>query len=484
MKSSSLSRRSLLQGLGLAPGLVPLLGQGMGRAAEKPRRLVVMAVPNGYTSDYVPVADGTSWKPKDVEFSPLKSLEPFRDKVLCLGGINIQNGIDTGLQVKGTGIAGHGILPFLLTGGKGVAGPAIPDGWSLSAGHPSVDQYVVQNMPDAKTRPFASLVLRPAKLSSGGYGNQPLSYTGRSQDGKTHNAPSIRDNPSKLFDELFGGGVDTGTLDKIRAQRRSILGFTSGQLKTLQTKVGKDDKVRVQNHLDGIAALERRLQGAAGAAACKAATKPDPANWSESQFNEKMNLTMRAQIEMTVAAMACDLTRVASHLWCSSNNNTIVFPWLAEKIPSLNEKWAGTETGGSGNNLRNHHTIAHNDGTLRREKNLVDGFFIENFAYFLQLLTETKDFDGKPMLDSTLLLYANMQRTGGGHQTDNLIWFLGGNVGNAFKMGRWLPALSGKIGQSAPTNGILTAIVNAMGCPQVDFFGDKIYGGEAMNLRV
>ena len=121
---------------------------------------------------------------------------------------------------------------------------------------------------------------------------------------------------------------------------------------------------------------------------------------------------------------------------------------------------------------------------MRREKNLVDGFFIENFSYFLRLLTDTKDFDGKPMLDNTLLLYANMQRTGGGHQTDNLIWFLAGNAGGAFKMGRWIPALSGKTGQMAPTNGLLTAIVNAMGCPQTDFFGDKAYGGEAPNLRV
>jgi hypothetical protein len=478
------SRRRLLEGLGVGAGLVPLLGRGPARAAERPRRLVVIGVPNGYTSDYVPLADGATWKAKDVEFSPLKSLEPYRDKVLVLGGINIQNGIDTARALKNTGIGGHAILPFLLTGAKGVPGPAIPDGWSLSSGGPSVDQYVVQNMPGAKQRPFESLVLRPVKLSSGGYGNQPMSYSGKCLDGRTHNAPTIRDNPFKLFDELFGTGVDTSTFDKTRAQRRSILDFNAAQLRQLQARVGKDDKIRVQNHLDGLAAVEKRLQSAGAAAACKGAMKPTDASlWVDAQSNPKMNLVMRSQIEMTVAALACDLTRVASFSWCQSNNNTITFPWLAEKIPSLNERWTGTETAGSGNNLRNHHTIAHNEGALRREKNLTDGFFIENFAYLVKLLSETRDFDGKPLLDNTLVLYTNMQRTGGGHQTDNLIWFLAGNCDGAFKSGRFLPNASGKAGQMAPTNGIFTAVVNALGCPPVTSFGDPAYGGELLTLR-
>lgn len=487
MSSPRFSRRSLVAGLGLGAGLVPLLAPRRARAqGGRPRRLVVITVPNGYTSDCLPIADGASWRAKDVEFSPLKPLEPWKDRLLILGGINIQNGIDTARQVKGSptaSIGGHAILPFLLTGARGVPGPSIPDGWSLSAGHASVDQYVVQNMPGAKSRPFESLVLRPVRLTASGYGNQPLSYSGRCLDGRTHNAPTIRDNPFKLFDDLFGGGVDGGTLDRIRAQRRSILDFTASQLRTLQARVGTEDRVRIQQHLDGIAQIERRLQIASGSAACKGTRSPEAGIWVDAQNNPKMNLVMRAQIEMTVAAMACDLTRVASHSWCQANNNTITFPWLADRIPSLTETWTGRETAGSGNNYRNHHTIAHNDGTLRREKNLVDQFFLENFAYFIKLLSETRDYDGRPMIESTIVLYANQQRTGGGHQTDNVMWFLAGNCDGYFKLGRHVPWASGRTGQTAPTNGILTAIVNATGCPPVGHFGDPAYGGELATLR-
>lgn len=483
MSRYSFDRRTFLGGLG--GGLVPMLApRAVGAASETPKRLVVIAVPNGYTGDSLPEVVGTGWQARNTEFSPLKPLEPWKDRVLVMGGINVQNGHDTGKEVRndpGATIAGHAIMPFLLTGAKGVPGPAIPDGWSLTASHPSVDQYVVQKLAAASGRPFPSLVMRPLGLSAGGYGNTPLSYSGKTIDGRSHNAPSIRENPFTMFDDLFGGKIDTTALERQRAKRKSILDFSAGHLKQLQARVGRDDKQRIENHLNGIAQIEKQLATMSGA--CQAPTKADESIWMASQSNPKMNLVIRTQIDLTVAAMACDLTRVASHSWCSSNNNTVVFPWLADRIATLNDTWTGPETGGSGNNLRNHHTIAHNEGQLKREKNLVDQFFIESFAYFIEKLSKTMDIDGRPMIDNTILLYANMQRTGGGHQTDNLQWFLAGNADGYFKQGRYLPFLSGKADQMVPTNGILTAIVNAMGCPAVDSFGDAAYGGELATLR-
>jgi hypothetical protein len=485
MTRDRFSRRALLSSLGLGAGLVPVLAPGLSRAADataRAKRLIVVAVPNGYTADFLPVASGTGWAPKQVEFAPLGPLVPYKDRVLILGGINLQNGIDTARAIKGTSIGGHASLPFLLTGAKGVPGPAIPDGWNLSSGYASVDQYVVQNLPGAKARPFPSLVLRPLKTS--GYGGQPLSYSGKCLDGATHNAPTMRDDPAKLFDDLFGGNLDTGTLNKLRAQRQSILDFTASQLRALQTRVGQDDRVRIQNHLDGIQRIEGQLAALAGAASCKKGTRPDDAAiWVTSQFNPHMDLVIKAQIEMTVAAMACDLTRVASHLWVSSTNNTIVFNWLAGDVPTLGQPYSGSNNAGSGNTFMNHHTVAHNDAMYRREKNRIDMYFMEAYAYFIKLLSETLDFDGQPMIKNTLVLLANMQRTGGGHQTDNMIWFLAGNADGYFKQGRWLPWVSGTDGKTAPTNGLLTALANAMGCPHSDYYADPAYGGELATLR-
>jgi hypothetical protein len=487
MSFARFSRRGFLASAGLGAGLVPLLSPRRGDAATGIKRLVVIGVPNGYTNDYVPevvAGEPGGWRARAVEFSPLKPLEPFRDKLLVLGGINIQNGIDTARQVKNSptaSIGGHAILPFLLTGAKGVAGPAIPDGWNLTAAHPSVDQYVATHMPGAKDRPFPSLVLRPVKLNAAGYGSNPLSYNGKTVDGRTHNAPTIRENPMTLFDDLFAGKVASAEMDRLRARKKSLLDFTAGHLRQLQSRVGKDDRERLGDHMVGIERIEKQL--AASVASCQPPGRIAAGAWADVEMNPKMNLVLSAHVEMTVAALACDLTRVVSHNWCSSNNNTIVFPWLADRIPSLNDNWTGSNNGGSGNPFRNHHAIAHNEGVLKREKNLTDQYFIEGYAQLIKRLAETKDPDGKPLLDSTLVLFANMQRTGGGHQVDNLIWFVAGNCDGYFKTGRYLPWVSGQSGKTAPTNGVLAALVNATGCPSVEHFGDPAYGGELATLR-
>ncbi len=475
-------RHALLSGLGLSAGLVPLLDGELSLAAgpDKPRRLIVMAVPNGDTEDYLPNGGETDWTPQKLEFSPLAPLVPFRDKLLIMGGIDVQNGADTAQQVKGTGfIGGHAILPFLLTGARGLAGPDIPDGWSLSAGHASVDQYVAKNSPGAAAVPFESLVLR--SLRATGYGAQPLSYAGPCLDGATHNAPSFRDDPQELFADLFGQGLSESDMALVRSRKKSLLDFTRGQLGRLHSKVGTDNQRRIQDHLDGIAALEKQLSAVVDGCMVPAGLAKDR-DYVSGFDNENLPLALRSQMDTVIAAMACDLTRVSTILCSSSTNNSITYRFLAAKDPRFDGQFGGDETGGSGNNLFNHHTIAHNQGELRQLKNILDQFYFEQYAYLLKRLSETMDPDGKPMLDSTLVLYCNMQATGGGHQTKDLFWVLGGNCDGYLKTGRFLRWPSGSSGQGSPTNGILAAIVNAMGCPRVSEFGERDYGGELATL--
>jgi hypothetical protein len=450
----------------------------MSATPTKPTRLIIMAVPNGDTADYLPVGGETGWTAKSMEFSPLLPLEPFRDKILVMGGIDVANAADTGKAIKGTRIDGHGILPFLLTGARGKPGPAIPDGWNLSSGHASVDQYIAQNLPGNDALPFPSLVMRTFRYS--GYGEEPLSYSGPCLDGKTHNAPNRRDDPNALFDALFGKGLGASDLAKMRAQKKSLLDFTAGHLRAVQSRVGTEDRVRIQDHLDGIAALEKQLSATVNS--CEAPQRLGEGNYVSQFDNVNLPAVLKSQMDMTVMAMACGMTRVATLLSSSSNNNSITYRFLKGKDTRFDSSWTGTETGGSGNSLFNHHTIAHNRGQLQRLKNILDQWYFEQYAYLLKKLSDTRDADGTPMLDSTLVLYVNMQATGGGHQTDDLLWILGGNAGGYFKTGRFLRWASGESGKKAPTNGVLTALVNAMGCPRIDHFADPAYGGELKTI--
>ena len=168
-------------------------------------------------------------------------------------------------------------------------------------------------------------------------------------------------------------------------------------------------------------------------------------------------------------------------LWMDQGNVRWVFHWLGEEFTK-----PGTDFANKGENqgLRNHHEIAHKDGDPEYQPLMNRGcqWFIEQYAYLIARMKATSDTGGATLFDNSALLFTNLQRTGGGHHTDNLPWILAGSCGGYFKTGRFYPWPSGKPNQSMPQNGVLAAVCNAMDVP-VDHYGDAEYGGELSLLR-
>jgi len=190
---------------------------------------------------------------------------------------------------------------------------------------------------------------------------------------------------------------------------------------------------------------------------------------------------IKSQLDITVAAMSCDLTRVASMLWADSGNFRWVWSWLGPEFSVPGKAFANA---GENMGLRNDHEIAHRDGEPEFVplKNRTCRWYAEQVAYLIQKLKTTQDAGGGTMFDNTVVLFANMQRTGGGHHTDNLPWILAGSAGGYFKTGRFLPWPGGKAGTSIPQQGVLTAIGNALDVPMQNFASPD-YGGELSVLR-
>ena len=70
--------------------------------------------------------------------------------------------------------------------------------------------------------------------------------------------------PYKVFDQLFagvsmGGVGDTMNMDRLRAERRSILDALKGDFADLNTKVAREDKLKIGSHLESVREIERRL---------------------------------------------------------------------------------------------------------------------------------------------------------------------------------------------------------------------------------
>ena len=67
-----------------------------------------------------------------------------------------------------------------------------------------------------------------------------------------------------------------------------------------------------------------------------------------------------------------------------------------------------------------------------------DTFAIEHFSYFLTRLAETKDLNGKPLLDTTMSLFGSGMCYGHSHGNANLPLVLAGGTGLGLKHGSHL----------------------------------------------
>jgi hypothetical protein len=467
-------RRHFVKALGLAPGLVPLLAPDAARAAPARKRLIVIGIPNGVRERvYWPTGTETDWQfPAE---GPLGPLLPHKKDLIFMGGLRLQSGWD-GLKKQ---LGGHAALPFLLTGSRGVPGPRISDGVTLSAGGPSVDVFIARELAKRERFRMDLLPLIPYRHSDNdndGY----MSFNGPPIGGKIPNVPTQRHDPVALFNDVFGGGAGDAALAKLRAQRRSVLDFTQGYLQYMAPRVGAEDRKKLEIHADGIRQLEKLLAPLSQECGAKGAG-PEPVDTHNINANANMPKVIRAQMDIVTAAMACDLTRVASFVWQNSTNVRWVWSWLGPEFTKPGKDFANS---GENMGLRNDHEIAHREGEAEFSplKDRCLRWYSEQLAYLIEKLKATPDAAGGSLFDNTVILFAHMQRSGGGHQTNNLPWIIAGSAGGHFKTGRFLPWPSGTNGRDLPHNRVLASLCHAMDVP-VDHFGEREYGGPLETLR-
>ncbi len=453
--------------------MLPLMPErALGQAATPKRRFIVMVVPNGWTKLWYPnpgqginIKAGTHLKGAKVtagqqgDNSPLAPLAPFKDKVLIMGNVVIEphlyaDGIpQEAAQVNGKPVQGHAASPSLLTGKHLVPGGSQPDGWKVTAGGASIDVYLGDNMPGAKGLKFPSLAMRTTQHRGGGIVSYKDSPTGAAAIG-------VQDNPPALYKTMFqSGDLTDDQLSKAIAGEKHILDHVSNHLGAMRNHFGAENAGRIDAHLAAVAETTRTI---AIITSCSPPGAPQAGvNWTNDQYNPEFPLIAKTQMDLAVTAIACDMTRSISLNFGDYANGELAFPWLKPKNSAFGARLS-------------HHSLAHDDSSGDNGvKDYVDQWFVEQYAYLLDKLNTTMDADGRPLLESTVVLLTNLQNSGGGHRSVELGWILGGNFDGAFKTGRYLEWASGKPGVQAKSNALYTALINASGAAQVDYFGDK-----------
>ena len=381
-----IDRRHALKALGSFIALPLLDCMKSLRAAEPvtPKRSVFIYIPNGVnTLDYQITAPG-----RDFAFSrTLKPLEKHRHAVTPISGLHHPGGLGHH----------HNCQKIWLTGGK--LGPS--DRNTIS-----VDQQMAE-VTSPHTR-FHSL-----EISNKG---ESLSWT----------ADGIRlpgmSRCKQIFAHLFEEPKN-GTAAQRRALRRkaSVLDANLTEVRKLEKNLGSEDKGRLEQYLTSVRETEIRTERAD---AWLDVPRPEIAAADRKRTDKDVPQTragdyFRTMYDLIVLAFQIDATRVATF---SSGLEGQGIP-----IPELGIS-------------QTRHALSHHNGDPGHMEKLTqsDTFAVEQYSYFLSRLAETKDLNGKPLLDTTMALFGSGMAYGHSHGNANLPLVIGGGAGLGIKHGRHL----------------------------------------------
>lgn len=379
-----IDRRHALRGLGsfIALPLLNCMRPLYGVEGETPRRSAFIYIPNGVnTLDYQITTPGKGY----AFSSSLKPLEKHRNAVTPISGLHHPGGLGHH----------HNCQKIWLTGGQ--LGPT--DRNTIS-----VDQQMAE-VSSPHTR-FHSL-----EISNKG---ESLAWT----------ADGIRlpgmSRCSQIFAHLFEEPKN-GTAAQRRALRRkgSVLDANLEEVRSLERKMGTEDKGRMKQYLTAVRETEIRTRRAD---AWLDVPRPKIADADRRRSDRDVPQTQagdyfRTVYDLIVLAFQTDATRVVTF------SSGLEGQGLA--IPELGIS-------------QSRHELSHHNGDVGHMEKLTqsDTFSVEQFSYFLTRLSETPDLDGRPLLDTTMSLFGSGMAYGHSHGNANLPLVLAGGAGTGLKHGR------------------------------------------------
>jgi len=188
-------------------------------------------------------------------------------------------------------------------------------------------------------------------------------------------------NPRRVFERLFGSGGTTEQRSALARQNRSILDYVRDDFDRLARTLGPGDRVQVDDYLDSVREVERRIQSVEALDDTEVAADIERPRGIPERFDEHVKL----MYELQWLSFRADLTRVVTFM-LGRELNFRTYPEIG-----LNQ---------------GHHTMSHHGEQPDRIETYakLNTYQTELFAWFLDKLAGTPDGNGT-LLDSSLLLY-------------------------------------------------------------------------------
>ena len=415
-------------------------------SAKHPTRLAVLYMPNGVNPH--------AWTPKgagrEFELSPiLEPLAQHKDDLLVLTELwNAASNTGDGHYVK--------------TGGF-LTGTTITrtTGSDLRSGAVSMDQVVAQRVGNLTPLPSLELGIEPPATGV----DTNVGYTqlyGAHVSWSTPVTPLAKEiNPKLAFDRLFRS--NTADRRAEAARDKSVIDLVLEDAKRLQRKLGQSDQQKLNEYLDSVRSVEKRIEFDAKRQSNDLLSDPlarkaieelgqridiysDPARVSERRGNHTEHV--RLMLDLMVMAFWTDSTRVSTFMFGNA-------------VSGRNFSFLEGVSGG-------HHQTSHheNDKEKLEQYKRINTWHMAQFAYMLDKMKAIKEGEGT-LLDNSMVLFGAGMRDGNAHNPRNLPIVLAGRGGGTIATGRHLV-----YEKNTPLCNLYVGMLNRLGV-SMDKFSDS-----------
>src|SRR6516164_2217605 len=428
-----LSRRTFLQGAGITialpflesmvPAATPLAQTA---ASGSKTRFGAIYFPHGATMyKWTPEGDGTTFEFSEI----LEPLKPYRDRINIISDMSHP-------QAYGGGSATSNhtrSAAAYLSGAQAKSGPQAYLGVTA-------DQVAAQKIGQDTAMPSLELGIEDPSLSCG----DGLSCAYRdtiSWQSPTSPLP-IQNNPQVVFERLFGDGSTDALRRARREQSLSLLDSVMGDVNALNKKVSANDRARVDQYLNDLREIERRIEKAGQQVSSDLNVPPAPTGVPK-DIEEHIKL----MYDLWVLAWQADLTRVTTLLMAKELSNVV-----------------HAEDG-----IRDAFHILSHHSNIRENMDkfaVLNRYHVSLLAHLLGKLQSIPDGDGT-LLDHSMVLYGSAMSDGNQHNHGPLPIVLAGGASGALKGGRHI-----RSAKDTTMSNLLLAMLDKLGTP-AERFGDS-----------
>jgi len=429
-----LSRRTVLKGAGVAIAL-PLLdamipaATALAKTAAAPKmRAGFFYIPHGAimgNTSYGPSMD--RWTPSgagaDFKLSEILSpLEKYKKYVTSFGNLENQASLNS-VHTLNPATWLSAVKPKTDSAGADMA--------------PTIDQLIARQIGQDTTLPSLELASETTLQVAACGGSTSRCYYSSTLSFRNGNSPlPMEYNPRKVFIQLFGEGDTADERAALMEQTASILDLIADRTTSLKSTLGARDRATLDNHLEAVREIERRVQksqtqGATGV------TVPKAPPGELDNFDKQVRL----QFDLLALAYKANLTRVSTYMMVSEGTNRT---YNHIGVPDA------------------FHPLSHHANDMERLEKLtkVQKYHVERFADFCGQLAATPDGDGS-LLDHSIFMYGSNMSNSDRHNSTPLPNILVGGGCGTLKGSQHIA-----LPEHTPIANLLLTVLNKAGVQQ------------------